>query len=66
MTPPQPDKKPRIQGEPMPLDELLDIAEIDAGDVESAAEWWDEYATDDWIGALDVEPTKGNVIDDKP
>lgn len=65
MTLPQDNKKPRIQGDPMPLDELLDIAEIDAEDVESAAEWWDEYASADWIGALDVVPTKGNVIDDK-
>jgi hypothetical protein len=48
----------------MPLDELLDIAEINAEDIESAAEWWDEYASPDWVGALDVEPTEENVIDD--
>lgn len=61
-----PNASPRkIQGQPMPLEELLEIAEIDADDVESAAEWWDEYASEDWIGALDVEPTEGNVIADE-
>lgn len=59
MTTPQPDNKqpkPRIQGEPLPLDELMDIAIIDAADVESAAEWWDEYASGEWVDALDSKP----------
>lgn len=55
-----------IRGEPLPLDELLEIAEIDPADVESAAQWWDDNASEDWIGALDVVPTKGNVISDNP
>ena len=45
-----------IRGEPLPLDDLLDFATIDAADIENAAEWWDEHASPDWIGALDAEP----------
>ena len=50
----------RIQGEPLPLDELLDFATIDPSDLESAADWWDEYASPEWVGALDSEPVKGD------
>ena len=51
--------QPSIQGEPLPLDELLDFATIDPADIESAADWWDENASEQWIGALDNEPVKG-------
>lgn len=67
MTLPQNDKSvnnANIRGEPLPLEELLDYAIIDPADVESAANWWDEHASPDWIGALDVQPTKRNVIKD--
>lgn len=60
---PQPQKaesKPNIQGEPLPLDELLDIAKVDSTDAESASTWWDENASEDWIGALDSKPIKGD------
>jgi len=40
-------------GEPLPEDELLAIAEIDTLDIDEALEWWDEYASDDFVGALD-------------
>ena len=61
MTLPQPEaEKPRIQGEPLSPDELMDIANIDDADVESAAEWWDEYANPEWVDALDSEPVKGD------
>ena len=50
--PPAPD----IRGEPLDLDTLLDFAQIDAADIESAAEWWDNGASAEWIGALDSEP----------
>ncbi len=47
---------PSIQGEPLDLDTLLDFAQIDPPDVESAAQWWDENASPEWIGILDKEP----------
>lgn len=62
MTTTRPDNNRNIRGEPLPLDELLDLATIDPADVESAAEWWDEHASDNWIGALDVEPTEDNEV----
>ena len=45
-----------IHGAPLELDILLDFATIDAEDIESAAEWWDENASPEWVGALDSEP----------
>jgi hypothetical protein len=53
-----------IRGETLPLEDLLDFATIDPADIESASEWWDNNASPDWVGALDVEPTEENVIDD--
>ena len=47
---------PTIRGEPLDLDTLLDFAQIDVADIESAAEWWDNNASAEWIGALDSEP----------
>lgn len=58
--PEQPDK-PNIQGEPLPLDELLDFATVDPADIESAADWFDEHASDGWQGALDNKPTTGKI-----
>jgi hypothetical protein len=52
--------KPSIQGEPLPLEDLLVFADVDASDAESATNWFDEYASEQWVGALDSEPVKGN------
>ena len=49
---PQPD----IQGDPLDLETLLDFAQIDPADIESAADWWDNHASAEWVGALDSEP----------
>lgn len=43
-------------GEPIDLDVLLEFAEIDAEDMESAIEWWDDNASPDWVGALNNPP----------
>lgn len=53
------DDRANIQGEPLPLDELLSMAEIDADDIESAAQWWDDNASEGWEGALDAQPDDG-------
>jgi len=45
-----------IRGEPLDLDTLLDFAIVDPADVESAAQWWDEHASPEWVGVLDSEP----------
>jgi hypothetical protein len=57
---PKQPSKPSIQGEPMPREDLLAFADVDASDAESAANWFDEYASAEWVGALDSEPVKGN------
>ena len=59
MAPKQPPLNENIRGEPLDLDTLLDFAQIDAVDIESAAEWWDNGASADWVGALDSEPIEG-------
>ncbi len=59
MTTPQPEK-PSIQGEPLDLETLLDFATVDTADIESAILWWDEHASEQWIGVLDSEPIKGD------
>jgi hypothetical protein len=56
---PKQPSKPSIQGEPLPLADLLDIAKVDSTDAESASTWWDEHASADWIGALDSKPLNG-------
>lgn len=43
----------KLIGTALPLDELLAMAEIDTMDIDEALEWWDEYASDDFVGALD-------------
>jgi hypothetical protein len=57
---PQQPSKPSIQGDPLPLADLLLFANVDAGDAESAIAWWDENASPEWVDALDNEPIKGN------
>jgi hypothetical protein len=57
---PKQSSKPSIQGEPLPLEDLLAFANVDASDAESAANWWDDNASSEWVDALDSEPVKGN------
>ena len=40
-------------GEPMPLDDLLDLAQVDQTDIDSAVDWWDENASELFFGALE-------------
>jgi hypothetical protein len=50
-------------GEPLDLEDLLDFAEIDEADIDSAIEWFDEHASEDWQGALDTPPfSPQNVV----
>ena len=56
-----PKQKPREFGDPLPLDELLDFASIDLADIESAAQWWDDTASADFVGALDSDPVNDNA-----
>ena len=49
-------QQPNFRGAPLDLDTLLDFAQIDPADIESAAEWWDNQASAEWVGALDSEP----------
>lgn len=56
MNPQQPKQEPQIKGEPLDAETLLALAEIDIQDIESAAEWWDNNASDEWRGALDSNP----------
>lgn len=43
-------------GEPVDLDVLLEIAEIDDDDMADAIDWWDDNASPEWVGALDNKP----------
>lgn len=52
--------KLNIQGEPLPIEDLLLFANVDATDAESAIAWWDDNASAEWVGALDSEPIKGD------
>jgi hypothetical protein len=68
MTTPLPNQKPQkpannanIRGEPLPLEDLLDFATIDPADIESAAQWWDDNATEEWVGVLDSEQIDDNA-----
>lgn len=50
------ERQPDIRGDVLP-DEFYDnLSIIDIADIESAADWWDEYASSEWVGALDSEP----------
>lgn len=53
---PNPDgkiEKPKIEGSPVPLDELLAMADITEEDIIAAQEWWNAHASKEWKGALD-------------
>lgn len=52
------DQLPIYFGEPLDIELLLNFAEVTALDMESAIQWWDETASDDWIGALESTPTR--------
>lgn len=54
MKPMQLKPPPKIRGEPIDLDTMLDFAIVEQVDIESAIEWWDDHASPDWIGALDA------------
>lgn len=43
-------------GEPLELDVLLDFAEVEEADIDSACDWWDSHSSDAWVGALENEP----------
>lgn len=43
-------------GEPLELDVLLDFAEVEEADLESAEDWWDTHASEPFIGCLDNPP----------
>lgn len=53
-----PTPQTEIRGEPLDLETLLDFATIDIADIASAAQWWDENASEGWVGALDSEPVE--------
>ena len=44
-------------GKPLDKKLLLGFAEITATDKVSALQWWDEHASEAWVGALDNKPT---------
>jgi len=50
--PPQEQPTPTIKGEPLDLDDLLSLAEIDAEDIASALNFFDDAAPDKLKGAL--------------
>lgn len=43
-------------GEPLDPEILEDFAKVDAGDLESAVQWFDEHASEEWQGALENKP----------
>lgn len=43
-------------GEPIDLEVLLEIAEIDEDDMADAIDWFDETASEEWVGCLDNVP----------
>ena len=46
-------------GKPIELDLLLGFADVDAEDIANALQWWDEHASEEWVGALDNKPIGG-------
>lgn len=55
---PQESQTTQVEGEPLDLEILLSFATISQTDIASAIQWFDENASDEWIGALDNEPIK--------
>ncbi len=49
----EPQDKPKIKGEPLDLEELLALAEIDSEDIASALIFFDENAPDSLKGTLE-------------
>jgi hypothetical protein len=43
-------------GQPLDPEYLENFAEVDAIDMESAIEWFDENASPEWAGALENKP----------
>lgn len=60
-TPSQSNPPPPEFGDPLDLETLLDFATIDLADIESAAQWWDDTASSQWVGALDSVPVDDNA-----
>lgn len=48
-------------GEPLDPEILEEFAEIDEDDMDSAVEWFDEHASEEWVGALDAPPFDGKI-----
>lgn len=46
-----------VSGDPLPLDDLLSMADITEEDIIAAQEWWDETASDKFKGALGSDQT---------
>lgn len=42
-------------GEPLDEELLLGFATVDTSDLEDAILWWDEHASEEWVGALDSD-----------
>lgn len=43
-------------GEPLDEKLLQNFAKVEKRDLESAVQWFDEHASEDWVGALDAPP----------
>lgn len=48
-------------GEPVDIEVLLEIADIDEEDMADAIDWFDENASPEWEGALESEPIANTV-----
>lgn len=44
-------------GQPLDPEFLENFATVDAIDMESAIDWFDEHASPEWVGALENKPT---------
>lgn len=58
------ERQPQIQGEPLSVEDLIELVGINnlnRLDLEEAAEWWDETASANFVGALDSEPIDDNT-----
>jgi hypothetical protein len=56
MNPKQPENGKPDFGEPLDLDTMLNFAKINMVDIEGAILWWDEHASENFVGALEAEP----------
>ncbi len=43
-------------GEPIDSELLLGFAVVDSSDVESALQWFDDHASEEWRGVLEAKP----------